>query len=103
MKKLLGLTIAFMLFIGMSGIGTWAYFSDTESVTGNVLTAGTLDLKTDDVDGVTETLLATSMKPGDTVGPETITLKNSSWCQPRPPGCPLALSRHPGKPRMPLL
>jgi len=77
MKKMLGLTIALMLFIGMTGIGTWAYFSDTETSTGNVLTAGTLDLKTDDVDGVTETLLATNMAPGDTVGPVTITLKNT--------------------------
>ena len=77
MKRMLGLTIAFLLFIGMTGIGTWAYFSDVETVTGNVLTAGTLDLKTDDVDGVSETLLATNMAPGDTVGPETITLKNN--------------------------
>jgi len=77
MKKILGLTIAFMLLIGMGGIGTWAYFSDVETSTGNVLTAGTLDLKTDDVDGVSQTLLATNMAPGDTVGPETITLKNT--------------------------
>ena len=77
MKKILGLTIAFMLLIGMGGIGTWAYFQDTETSTGNVLAAGTLDLKTNDVDGVTQTLLATNMAPGDTVGPGTITLKNS--------------------------
>ncbi len=66
-----------MLLIGMSGIGTWAYFSDVETSTGNQLTAGTLDLKTDDFDGVSQTLLATNMKPGDTVGPETIILKNT--------------------------
>ncbi len=77
MKKIIGLTIAFMLLIGMSGIGTWAYFSDVETSTGNQLTAGTLDLKTDDFDGVSQTLLATNMKPGDTVGPETIILKNT--------------------------
>ncbi len=76
MKRILGLTIAFMLLIGMVSIGTWAYFSDTETSTGNQLTAGTLDLKTDDVDGVTQTLLASNMAPGDTVGPQTITLKN---------------------------
>jgi len=65
-----------MLLIGMAGIGTWAYFSDVETSTGNQMTAGTLDLKTDDVDGVSQTLLATNMAPGDTVGPETIILKN---------------------------
>ena len=77
MKKIIGLTIAFMLLIGMTGIGTWAYFSDVETSTGNQMTAGTLDLKTDDVDGVSQTLFATNMAPGDTVGPETITLKNT--------------------------
>jgi len=76
MKKILGLTIAFMLLIGMTGIGTWAYFSDVEASTGNQMTAGTLDLKTNDVDGVSQTLFTTNMAPGDTVGPETITLKN---------------------------
>ncbi len=77
MKKIVGLTITLMLFFGMTGIGTWAYFQDTETSTGNVFAAGTLDLKTDDVDGVTQTLLATNMAPGDTVGPTTIILKNT--------------------------
>jgi len=77
MKKIIGLTIVFMLLIGMTGIGTWAYFSDVETSTGNQMTAGTLDLKTDDVDGVSQTLFATNMAPGDTVGPETISLKNT--------------------------
>ena len=77
MKKILGLTIAVLLSIGMVGIGTWAYFSDAETSTGNVLTAGTLDLKTNDVDGVSQTLLAANMEPGDTIGPETIILKNA--------------------------
>ncbi len=76
MKKILGLTIAFMLLIGMGGIGTWAYFQDTETSTGNVFAAGTLDLKTDDVDGVTQTFLTTNMAPGDSVS-GTITLKNT--------------------------
>ncbi len=76
MKKILGLTIAFMLLISMGGIGTWAYFQDTETSTGNVLAAGTLDLKTDDVDGVTQTLYASNLKPGDIVS-GSITLKNT--------------------------
>lgn len=76
-KKVIGLTIALILLVGMSGIGTWAYFSDVETAGENVLAAGTLDLKTDDVDGVSQTLLASNIMPGDTVGPETIILKNS--------------------------
>ena len=61
----------------MIGVGTFAYFADTETSTGNQFTAGTLDLKTDDADGVSQTLYATNMSPGDTVGPSTIVLKNS--------------------------
>ncbi|MFC2040329.1 TasA family protein, partial [Chloroflexota bacterium] len=77
MKRILGLTIVVLLLMGMAGIGTWAYISDVETSTGNVLAAGTMDLKTNDVDGVSQTLLATNMKPGDTIGPEIITLKNA--------------------------
>jgi len=77
MKKILGLTIVIMLLIGMAGIGTWAYFSDIETSQSNTFAAGTMDLKTDDVDGVSQTLLATNMAPGDTVGPETIILNNT--------------------------
>ena len=77
MKKVIGLAMAFMLAAGVIGVGTFAYFSDAEASTGNQFTAGTLDLKTDDADGVSRTLHATSMAPGDTVGPSTIVLKNS--------------------------
>ena len=76
MKKILGLTIAFMLLISMGSIGAWAYFQDTEASTGNVFAAGTLDLKTDDVDGVTQTFYASSLKPGDNVS-GSIALKNA--------------------------
>lgn len=57
--------------------GTWAFFSDTEISDNNSFTAGALDLKTNDVDGVTQTLYATSMAPGDSVGPSTIQLRNA--------------------------
>jgi len=76
MKKLLGLTVALMLCLGMTGIGSFAYFLDPESAPDSQLEAGTLDLKTDDVDGVTQTIYATSMKRGDSVS-GNITLKNS--------------------------
>ncbi len=77
MKKMLALTVAALLVISMAGVGTWAYFSDTEASTNNQLTAGTLDLKTNNADGVTQTLYADSMKPGDSIGPATIQLKNA--------------------------
>jgi predicted ribosomally synthesized peptide with SipW-like signal peptide len=76
MKRIVGFTIAFMLLIGMAGIGTFAYFSDVETIAGNQISAGTLDLKTNDTDGVSQTLYATNMAPGETVGPQTITLRN---------------------------
>ncbi|GAI68157.1 unnamed protein product, partial [marine sediment metagenome] len=77
MKKILGLTIVFMLLTGMGCIGTLAYFVNTETSQSNTFAAGTLDLKTDDVDGVSQTLFATNMAPGATVGPETIILNNT--------------------------
>ena len=49
MKKIIGLTIAAVLIIGMVGGGTWAYFSDTESTLDNTFTAGTLNLDLSDV------------------------------------------------------
>ncbi len=76
MKKILGLTVSALLLVGMAGIGTWAYFSDVETSTGNILAAGTLDLKTNDADGVSQTLYASNLKPGNNVS-GNITLKNS--------------------------
>jgi predicted ribosomally synthesized peptide with SipW-like signal peptide len=43
-KKILGLTIAIVLIIGVVAGGTWAYFSDTEESLGNTFTAGTIDI-----------------------------------------------------------
>ena len=78
MKKKLVLSVMVILVVAsvIAG-GAFAAFLDVETSTNNTFTTGTLDLKTNDADGVTQTLYATNMKPGDTVGPETITLKNS--------------------------
>jgi predicted ribosomally synthesized peptide with SipW-like signal peptide len=81
MKKILGLMVAALLVIMMVGGGTWAYFSDTETSTGNVLTAGTLDLKLSDdnetdQDGVTASWGDANMAPGDDAS-GTVTLTNS--------------------------
>ena len=64
MKKILISLMAIALVVGLVGAGTMAYFSDTETSTGNTFTAGTLNIT-----------LGTSswsagfdnMKPGDTV------------------------------------
>ena len=90
MKKILGLTVAALLVMGLVGGGTWAYFSDPESSTGNVLTAGTLNLipltegastatysVTPGGDGVNGYVTFSSLAPGDT-GSITWILYNDS-------------------------
>jgi spore coat-associated protein N len=69
LKKILGLTIAAILVIGMVGVGTWALFSDTEKSTDNVISAGTLDLQIGaPVDAI---FGATGIKPGDYIPSDT--------------------------------
>lgn len=69
MKKLLLSILAIFLVIGLVGAGTFAWFQDTETSTGNTFTAGTLDLKMEDpgtgywVDGVSGTWTLLGMKP----------------------------------------
>ena len=48
MKKILLAMLTTCLAIGMLGAGAMAYFQDTEASTGNVFTAGTLDLRLSD-------------------------------------------------------
>ncbi len=48
MKKILGLVLAALVVLAGIGGATWASFNDTETSTGNVFTAGTLDLKLSD-------------------------------------------------------
>jgi spore coat-associated protein N len=65
MKKIVGLSLAALLIIGIIGGATFAYFSDTESSTGNTLTAGTLDLKIDGGDIAVTTFNVSGVAPGD--------------------------------------
>jgi len=80
MKKILGLTVAALLVMALVGGGTWAYFSDVETSTGNTLTAGTMNLTVDvsdgggaitgtvipEIDGVNEFItFPTDLAPGD--------------------------------------
>jgi predicted ribosomally synthesized peptide with SipW-like signal peptide len=77
MKKIFGLSLVLILVVGIIGVATFAYLTDNETSSGNSFVSGTLDLTINDVDGVTQTLYATGMSPGATVGPSTITLKNT--------------------------
>jgi predicted ribosomally synthesized peptide with SipW-like signal peptide len=70
MNTVLTAILTITVVVTLAGAGTLAYFSDTETSTGNTLTTGTLDLKIRDQneswgDGVTATWTATDMKPGD--------------------------------------
>ncbi|MFC1976779.1 TasA family protein [Chloroflexota bacterium] len=76
MKKILGLTIAALLVMGLVGGGTWAYFSDPESSTGNILTAGTLDLTINSANDPVTILSIANAYPGASGGNST-TLANA--------------------------
>ena len=78
MRKILGLTIVAVLVMALVGGGTWAYFNDPETSTGNVLTAGTLDLSLDGADVNVVMLTLGNLKPGDddAGSPGTVNLKN---------------------------
>jgi predicted ribosomally synthesized peptide with SipW-like signal peptide len=73
MKKILGLTVSALMVMGLVGSGTWAFFSDTETIGSNVLLAGTLDLGLDEssgqnpTGGLTGTFSASDWAPGDTI------------------------------------
>lgn len=77
-RVLLSLMVIFLM-AALIGGGTYALFSDVEQSADNTFCAGTLDLKTNDADGVNATITATCMKPGDRApesGNATIQLKN---------------------------
>jgi predicted ribosomally synthesized peptide with SipW-like signal peptide len=65
-KKILGLTIAVMLTLGMTVTGVWAYFGDSEASTNNVVTAGTLNLQVGATDPMTDKITLSNIKPADT-------------------------------------
>ncbi|MFC2011118.1 TasA family protein [Chloroflexota bacterium] len=76
MKKILGLTIAALLVMGLVGAGTWAYFSDTETSGTNVLTAGTLNLNVDSTDPFTLNISVPALTPGTTGNAANWTVQN---------------------------
>jgi predicted ribosomally synthesized peptide with SipW-like signal peptide len=81
-KKLIGLSIAALCIITLIAGSTWAFFSDTETSRSNQFTAGTLNLKLSDANesdqnDVTASFGGSALQPGDTMGPSTVTLKNT--------------------------
>lgn len=77
MKKVIALTLAALLIIGMVGGGTWAYFSDTETSQSNTLIAGSLDLQVGTADPCTESIdLGFQLQPGDSGNAADWTVNN---------------------------
>ena len=70
------------LVAALVGAGLYAYFSDTETSSGNIFTAGTLDLKLSHsstgpwIDGVTATWTLSDMKPRDETSLARVFFKN---------------------------
>ena len=56
--------------------GTAAWFSNTETSTGNVLTAGTIDLEVNSQNPWTQSGQLTDIKPSQDLTPITVTFKN---------------------------
>jgi len=66
MKKII-ISLSIMAMVAGVVIGaTSAYFSDTETSTGNTFTAGTIDIKVDDTNPWTGTYSIPDIKPGET-------------------------------------
>jgi len=75
-KKILFSLMAITLVIGLVGAGAFAYFSDTETSTGNSFTAGTLDLKVNGSDVFVPYAVA-NLKPGESRGTDTYSISNT--------------------------
>lgn len=66
MRKVIGLTIAVVLIIGLIAGGTWAYFTDTETTGPITFTAGIIDLELTAGDTVVADGTLTDLKPCQT-------------------------------------
>lgn len=84
MKRLLLSSIILGITSVLAIGATTAYFSDTEISSGNTFTAGTLDLKVNDLDGPVVTMNFSNMKPGDSTGYRVYCLKNTGTIPAQP-------------------
>jgi spore coat-associated protein N len=77
MKKLLVSLMSMVMVIAMVGGGAFAYFTDSETSTGNSFTAGTLDLKLNGADApVVKPIDWANKQPGDS-GTYTFNVQNA--------------------------
>ncbi|GBE58375.1 camelysin metallo-endopeptidase [bacterium BMS3Abin01] len=81
-KRILISVLAVSLLAMLAGAGTYAYFSDSETSSGNSFAAGTLDLKVADNDegygdGVSQTWVIGNMVPGVSSVTNSMSLQNA--------------------------
>jgi predicted ribosomally synthesized peptide with SipW-like signal peptide len=77
-KKILASMVVIGILALAMGYGTYSYFNDTETSTGNTFTAGTLDLKVNGTDDPIQAFNISNLKPGDIAWPaETYVLTNN--------------------------
>lgn len=76
MRRLLISTIIMLLMLSAIGTGTLAVYSDTETSTGNIFEAASINLKVGDTDPSTWNFSHNDVKPGDT-GEEEVVLQNT--------------------------
>lgn len=62
-KRILLFALVLVLLVSIIGVGTFAYFSDTETSTGNSFTAGTLDLSVDNQNPLVLHMTRSNLKP----------------------------------------
>ncbi|MDI6640204.1 MAG: TasA family protein [Methanocellales archaeon] len=74
--KILTSLLVIGIVIGLTGGATFAYFSDTETSTGNTFTAGTLNLQVGAADPTIESISISNMKPDDRGNAATWLTKN---------------------------
>jgi spore coat-associated protein N len=76
MKKILIISMACVLCLGLIG-GAFAYFTDTETSTGNSFTAGYMDLQINGLDTPPTIITLSDMAPGHETSLYTITFNNN--------------------------
>jgi len=67
MRNILMSVLVIGIALAMMGMGTFSYFSDTETSNGNTFTAGTLDLKIDGKDKNVVKFTVDNMHPGSQI------------------------------------
>lgn len=77
MKRILGLTVAALMVMGLVGGGTWAFFSDPETTTGNTLSAGTLSLSVESEESWSTPVTFADLQPGAAAQQTVIDLENT--------------------------